>query len=563
MSDSSIEQSTKELIDSLKQSCGSFGLGNDGNEYKIIVQVFLYKYFNDKFGYEAKNVPGYGKRLKASAKWDATYDKFTDDEVEDLFSYLPPSTPKLRPHHTIAHLYNAMTQGDFSVLFDSTLREIAILNNDIFSIATDSKTKITVFDSTLIASTINDPTKRDDFACSLMRHIADPKANFEPMFSEKYDFFSTMFEHLIKDYNKDGGGKYAEYYTPRSIAQIMARLLVGRRKDLRGVTCYDPSAGSGTLLMALAHQIGEDRCTIFSQDVSQKSSQMLRLNLILNNLASSIQNVVQGNTLLKPGHREADGSLRHFDFIISNPPFKLDFPEERDAIAKDSVRFWSGVPNAPKKVNPDKPAMKIFLCFIQHLLYSLKDKGKGAIVVPTGFITAKQSIEGKILQRVVDQHIVYGCVSMPSNVFATTGTNVSVLFFDNSRKADKVVLIDASKLGEEYKDGNNQRKRLRDFEIQKIVDTFLEQKAEDGFSVVVSHDEIKAKGYTLSAGQYFDVKIEYVPITAKEFKEKISGFKSRLAELNAKGAELDRTIAKALDLLKFNARVAGDKELEG
>ncbi len=150
-----------------------------------------------------------------------------------------------------------------------------------------------------------------------------------------------------------------------------------------------------------------------------------------------------------------------------------------------------------------------------------------------------------------DQHIVYGCVSMPSNVFATTGTNVSDLFFDNSRKADKVVLIDASKLGEEYKDGNNQRKRLRDFEIQKIVDTFLDQKAEDGFSVVVSHDEIKAKGYTLSAGQYFDVKIEYVPITADEFAEKIAGFKSRLSELNAKGAELDREIARNLDSLSF------------
>ena len=552
MADSIIEASTKALIDSLKQSCGSFGLGNDGNEYKIIVQVFLYKYFNDKFGFEAKNVPDYGERLKAAEKWDAAYDQFTDDEVEDLFAYLSPSTPKLRPHQTIAHLYNAMNQGDFSGLLDSTLREIAVLNADIFSITTDAKTKITVFDNTLIASTINDPTKRDDFARSLMRHIADPKANFEPMFAEKYDFFSTMFEHLIKDYNKDGGGKYAEYYTPRSIAQIMARLLVGRTGDLRGVTCYDPSAGSGTLLMALAHQIGENRCSIYSQDVSQKSSQMLRLNLILNNLSSSIQNVVQGNTLLKPGHRESDGSIKHFDFIISNPPFKLDFPDEREAIAKDAVRFWAGVPNAPKKVNPDKPAMKIFLCFIQHLLYSLKEKGKGAIVVPTGFITAKQSIEGKILQRVVDQHIVYGCVSMPSNVFATTGTNVSVLFFDNSRKADKVVLIDASKLGEEYKDGNNQRKRLRDFEIEKIVDTFLEQKAEDGFSVVVSHDEIAAKGYTLSAGQYFDVKIEYVPITAEEFTEKIAGFKSRLDELNEKGAELDRQIAANLDSLQFN-----------
>lgn len=563
MADSVIEQSTKELIDSLKQSCGSFGLGNDGNEYKIIVQVFLYKYFNDKFGYEAKNIPDHGDRLKSSDKWDAAYDKFTEDEVEDLFAYLPPSTPRLRPHQTIAHLYNAMTQGDFSTLFDSTLREIAVLNADIFSIATDSKTKITVFDNSLIATTINDPTKRDDFARSLMRHIADPKANFEPMFSEKYDFFSTMFEHLIKDYNKDGGGKYAEYYTPRSIAQIMARLLVGRDTDLRGVTCYDPSAGSGTLLMALAHQIGENRCSIYSQDISQKSSQMLRLNLILNNLAASIQNVVQGNTLLRPGHRNPDGSIRRFDFGISNPPFKLDFPEERDKIAEDSVRFWAGVPNAPAQINPDKPKMKIFLCFIQHLLYSLSEKGKGAIVVPTGFITAKTSIEGKILQYVVDKHIVYGCVSMPSNVFATTGTNVSVLFFDNSRKADKVVLIDASKLGEEYKDGNNQRKRLRDFEIQKIVDTFLNQKVEDGFSVVVSHDEIKAKGYTLSAGQYFDVKIEYVPITADEFAEKIAGFKSRLAELNAKGAELDRTIATTLDSLKLNEHVAGDKESEG
>lgn len=140
---------------------------------------------------------------------------------------------------------------------------------------------------------------------------------------------------------------------------------------------------------------------------------------------------------------------------------------------------------------------------------------------------------------------------MPSNVFATTGTNVSVLFFDNSRKADKVVLIDASKLGEEYKDGNNQRKRLRDFEIEKIVNTFLEKKAEEGFSVVVTHDEIKAKGYTLSAGQYFDVKIEYVPITADEFNAKINGFKSRLAELNAKGAELDRTIAENLNRLSL------------
>jgi type I restriction enzyme M protein len=205
-----------------------------------------------------------------------------------------------------------------------------------------------------------------------------------------------------------------------------------------------------------------------------------------------------------------------------------------------------------KKVNPAKPVMKIFLCFIQHLLYSLKQgTGKGAIVVPTGFITAKNGIDRKILEKVVNEHIVYGCVSMPSNVFATTGTNVSVVFFDNSRKTDKVVLIDASKLGEEYKDGNNQRTRLRDFEIEKIVDTFIDKKAVEDFSVVVTHDEIKEKGYTLSAGQYFDVKIEHVDISEAEFKERIAAFEREMVEMSSEGARLDQQIVASLRKLRL------------
>ena len=395
-----IEEATKGLIDSLKQACSSHGLGNSGNEYKIIVQVFLYKYFNDKFGYEAKRARVYGKRLSSAEKWDAEYDTFTEDEVEDLFTYLPAGTPRLKPIHTIAHLYNAQKQGDFATLFDSTLKDIALLNAGIFSISTGSKTKVSIFDDRLIGAAIVEDVKRDEFAVALMRHIADPEANFEPMFSEKYDFFSTMFEYLIKDYNKDGGGKYAEYYTPRSIALIMARLLVGNQEDLRSIECYDPSAGSGTLLMALAHTIGENRCTIYSQDISQKSSKMLRLNLILNNLVGSLPNIIEGDTLLNPYHKDKKGALKQFDFIISNPPFKLDFPNTRDTIAKDKLRFWAGVPNVPSVINPDKPKMEIYTCFIQHMINSLKDKkGRGAIVVPTGFITAKSGIKKKILEK--------------------------------------------------------------------------------------------------------------------------------------------------------------------
>ena len=193
--------------------------------------------------------------------------------------------------------------------------------------------------------------------------------------------------------------------------------------------------------------------------------------------------------------------------------------------------------------------MAIYTCFIQHVINSLSARGKGAVVVPTGFITAKSGVEGKILQKIVDEHIVYGCISMPSNVFATTGTNVSVIFFDKSRSHDKVVLIDASKLGEEYKDDGNQRTRLRDFEIDHIIRNFTEQIAEDDFSVVETYDDIKAKNYSLSAGQYFDIKIEYTPITAAEFQAKMAAHQQTLSAHFAESHRLEQEIMQQLDNL--------------
>lgn len=551
MSDINITESTIALIDSLKNTTGAFGLAGTGSEYKIVTEMFLYKFFNDKFGYEAKRDKMYGERLSKAEKWDAEYDTFTEEEVEDLFSYLPASVPRLKPEHTLSHLYNSTGKGDFSTLLDATLIDIANINADTFSVTTSGKSRVNIFSA--ITTFVTDTQKRDEFAKSLMRNVAS--FNFEHVFVEKYDFFSRIFEHLLKGFNNAGGGKYAEYYTPRAIAQVMARLLVGDDADLRGVTCYDPSAGTGTLLMALAHQIGEDRCSIFSQDISEKSSEMLRLNLILNSLSASLPNVVQGNTLTEPSHTEANGTLRKFDFIVSNPPFKLDFPEYRDTLATDTIRFWAGVPNAVKKVDPMKPKMAIYTCFIQHVLNSLKSTGKGAIVIPTGFITAKSGVENKILQRVVDEHWVYGCVSMPSNVFATTGTNVSVIFFDKSATTEKVILIDASKLGEEYKEGNNQKRRLLDDEIDFIVNTFRNKEAVDDFSVAVTYDEIKEKGYSLSAGQYFDIKIDYVDITEKEFNARMANYKAGLSLQFAESRRLEEEIMKQLDNLTFNANM--------
>ena len=428
------------------------------------------------------------------------------------------------------------------------MTDIAFKNADIFSTQTTANTKIPLFEPLTVF--VTDPSQRAAFARALVDKLVN--FSFEEAFGQSYDFFSHIFEYLIKDYNTAGGGKYAEYYTPHAIATIMARLLVGDATNLHSIECYDPSAGTGTLLMALAHQIGEDRCTIFSQDISQRSNKMLKLNLLLNGLVSSLDNAIQGDTLVSPYHKSDDGKeLRQFDFVVSNPPFKMDFSDTREKIAAMPVRFWAGVPKVPKK---KKESMAIYTCFIQHVLNSLKDNGRGAIVVPTGFITAKSGIENRILKKLVDDKLIYGCVSMPSNVFANTGTNVSVLFFDKSGSSEKVILIDASKLGEEYKDSNGLKKvRLNPVEVNKIITTFQKRLNVEDFSVAVDFNEIKEKGYSLSAGQYFEIKIEYEDISEEEFKNRMKEYESNLTDLFNKSNDLQKKILESLKNLHFSS----------
>ncbi len=540
MTEQHFTEQTKALIDSLKTICANYGLGNDGNEFKIISQAFLYKFLNDKYDFEVKKIRK----------------ENPDEPIEFVNMDIEGKTAVLKPEHSIKYLSERQNGADFAKLFDDTLTDIAACNAELFSVKTEGGAKIVLFER--ISQYITDEGRRDDFCRALISKLAG--FSFEAIFAQKFDFFATIFEYLIKDYNSNSGGKYAEYYTPHAVARIMADILVPEdaRGQIRSVDVYDPSAGSGTLLMNVAHAIGEDKCMIYTQDISQKSSNLLRLNLILNNLVHSLNNVVQGNTILSPAHKDASGRLKKFDFIVSNPPFKLDFSDFRDQLEgeENRERFFAGIPKTPNhedkiKEKKSREKMPIFLLFIQHILFSLKENSKAAIVLPTGFITAQAGIDKKIREHLVENKMLAGVVSMPSNIFATTGTNVSILFIDKANK-DNVVLIDASGLGEKTKDGKNQKTVLSREEEQKICNTFTNKQAVEDFSVVVSYDEIKAKNYSLSAGQYFEVKIDYVDISADEFAQKMAGFSADLDKLFAESAELEKEIKEKLQTLKFN-----------
>ena len=204
MTDLDFKEKTKALIDSLKSICANFGLGNDGNEFKIITQVFLYKFMNDKFAYEVKKIDS---KLRNAENWEKEIGTYSEDDYEMLLLRLGANTAQINKEHYISELFSKQNEGDFAKTFDDTLVDIARLNNDIFSVKTEGGTKIVLFER--ITEFIADNSKRNEFAKAIINKLVG--VSFEQIFNQKFDFYASIFEYLIKDYNSNSGGKYAEY----------------------------------------------------------------------------------------------------------------------------------------------------------------------------------------------------------------------------------------------------------------------------------------------------------------------------------------------------------------
>lgn len=535
---------TENMINEIKSVCANYGLSGASSEYKIITEIFLYKYLNDKFLCEIKRISDDIKDNATMKEVEQYLNNISAEEYSLLVMQKNPNVAKIRKDYLISYLFNNQnsTTPEFYELFDNALEGISNDNVGIFSVKTGSKDTIKLFEP--LSQYIPESNRRNAFFRAMISKLVE--FSFEDAFNEKYDFFSTVFEYLIKDYNKDFG-KYAEYYTPNSIARIIARIMVPGK--VQNVNVYDPAAGSGTLLLALAHQIGEENCTIYTQDISQKSSELLRLNLILNNLVHSLGNVIHGDTLLNPAHlNDQKNGLKKFDYIVSNPPFKTDFSESRDQLADDKFRdrFFAGVPNIPKN---DKDSMAIYLMFIQHIIYSLNDDGKAAIVVPKNFLTAKTGIELTIRKYLIDNKMISGVIIMPPDIFANTGTNVAIIFIDKSTDNNSVFLVDESKMGKKIKEGKKQRTILTKEDLNEIVDIFENKIEKDEISLNVTLDKIKEKNYTLSVGLYFGISFLYEERTPEEFKQLIESSKIDLNRLFEQSKNINDKVINQLEKL--------------
>lgn len=545
------ERKIESMIDELQGLCSQQGLSNTASEEEVVTTVFLYKFLNDKFMY---NLNKFGEDIGETveellANENDELDAFYDEHSQDVM---------FRTEDTIESLVKHVSKDNFYEHFDAALERISNYEaNDKFKVEEADGTRLPLF------TRLSDLVSRDSkngFAVSIFSIITQEKFQFQDAYENSFDFYSTVFEYLIKNYNV-ASGTYAEYFTPQACSSIISKILVNMSEidENKLYEITDFAAGSGSLILHLANELGHgkfgNRARVYTQDISAKSSRFLRLNMMLNGLTESLDNIIKGDTLLTPAHynvaHDPSSGLKKYDFITINPPFKTDFSSTRDDIEhkwQNTDRFFAGIPNIPKA---KKDSMAIYTCFLQHVLYSLKDDGKAAVIVPTGFITAQSGIEKKIREKIVNEHWLKGVISMPSNIFANTGTNISIIFIDKTNQNGEVLLMDASNMGEKVKEGKNQRVVLSDKEVKQIEDIFINHEVVEDRSVSVNYDEIKEKNYSLSAGQYFEVKIEYVELTQDEFKGKIGSFEANLTKLFNDGKTLENKISQHLEDLKY------------
>ncbi|MEY8001133.1 class I SAM-dependent DNA methyltransferase [Clostridium sp. Mt-5] len=516
----------KDMIKDLKAMCAGLGLANTGDEYKIISELFTYKFLNDKLQREyERNKDEY-----------ESYDDFVDFVGDDF--------ARIYTKCTIDTMYHLQSEDNFNTLLDNALIKISEWNSDIYSIETASGNKKPLFEP--LAAYIRDEDKEMELAKRSINILADTQYKFDKVYDEGWDYFSSIFEFLIKDYNKDSG-KYAEYFTPVSAGNIMAEILYNDTPTEK-VTIYDPAAGSGTLLLCMANVIGSKNCMLYSQDISQKSSQFLRMNMILNRLSNSLNNVIEGNTMTNPYHKNGD-NLKKFDFIVSNPPFNMDFSADVETLKNDKYdRFFAGIPNGDIK---EKEKMAIYQVFLQHIIASLNEKGKAAVVVPNGFITAQKGIPLRIRKKLVDKNWLRGIITMPQNIFATTGTKVSLLFIDKTKTDDGIFIMDASDMGTKTKVDDIQRTILSSEEIKMIIECFKDKKSLKDFCALVSREDIKNKNYFLSLGTYIKAKKEVVEYSVDEFNKNMEIYTNELKKCYKRGAILEQKIIDTLEAIKY------------
>ncbi len=324
---------------------------------------------------------------------------------------------------------------------------------------------------------------------NLVSIFEDKGLDFSSNKADGDDILGDAYEYLMRHFATESGKSKGQFYTPAEVSRVLAKVVGVNQAKSQEQTIYDPTCGSGSLLLKAAYETPRG-ITIYGQEMDNATAALAKMNMILHNNPTA--EIIQGNTLSNPKHKNSSGGLKTFDFIVANPPFSSKAWNNGIETANDPYhRFAYGVP--PEK-NGD-------YAFLLHIITSLKSTGKAAVILPHG-VLFRGNAEAEIRTRLVQKGFIKGIIGLPANLFYGTGIPACVILIDkeNADNRQGIFMIDASKGF--IKDGN--KNRLREQDIHKIVDVFNRELEVAGYSRMIPNDEIQANEYNLNIPRYID-----------------------------------------------------------
>mgnify|MGYP003642081749 CR=1 FL=1 len=328
-----------------------------------------------------------------------------------------------------------------------------------------------------------------DRLSSLVSIFNRAELDFSKNRAEGDDILGDAYEYLMRHFATESGKSKGQFYTPAEVSRIMAKAIGISLSKSAAQTIYDPTCGSGSLLLKARDEAPGD-ITIYGQEKDVATRALAKMNMVLHDCPTA--EIWRDNTLSSPHFKNADGGLKTFDFVVANPPFSdKAWGTGLDPANDQFGRFSYGVP----------PAKNGDYAYLLHVIASLKSKGKGAVILPHG-VLFRGNAEGEIRKAIINKGYIKGIIGLPANLFYGTGIPACIVVLDkeNALARTGIFMIDASKGF--VKDGN--KNRLRSQDLHKIVDAFTKQLSIDGYSRMVPLAEIEKNDFNLNIPRYID-----------------------------------------------------------
>lgn len=473
----------------------------DANEFKNYMLGFIfYKYLSEKIEiYLNQELKEDGVTFKQAFE-DQELKEEVEAEAIDNLGYF------LEPRCLFKNLIKKAKNGEF--ILDNLQMAMNQIENSTMGHESEEDFENLFEDVDLQSSKLGkSEDAKNKLISKVLLHLADIDFKME---DTEQDILGDAYEYLISQFASSAGKKAGEFYTPQQVSKILAKIVTLSRKHLKNV--YDPTCGSGSLLLRVAKEA--DISEFYGQELNQSTYNLARMNMILHNVRFEDFNIQQGDSIENPLHIRMK-----FDAIVANPPFSAKWSSDKSFL--DDERFSAYGKLAPKS--------KADFAFVQHMIYHLDENGTMAIVLPHG-VLFRGAAEGVIRKYLVkEKNYLDAVIGLPANIFYGTSIPTVILVFKKCREDDTDILfIDASKHFEKVKNQN----RLRDEDVNRIIDTYNERKDVEKFAHAATLAEIEENDYNLNIPRYVDTFEEEEPVDLDAVVKELESIEEEIKEVD-------------------------------